>query len=236
MAGTTTLYGISGVAFNQGDRKADMVNLYNNVLSKKNSKLRHIYDEIKSGAKGDICPLCEQNVVKTLDHYLEKADYPIFAVSPLNLVPCCADCNKVKALASASGPNEQTFHPYFDNANDQVWLHATVLQSDPVVIGYTAMRPAAWNALKQDRIQAHFAVLGLSQLYTTHAAVELSQIRSSLVTVDESQGMSGLQTYLTEQANSRSAFNPNSWQSALYACLSTSPWFCAGGYKYVARP
>lgn len=236
MAVTRTLYGISGTVPYQGDLKEDMVNLYTNILSRNNSRLRYIYDAIRAGAKGDICPLCGQNLVKTLDHYLDKANYPIFAVSPLNLVPCCSDCNKAKALAIPSGPQEQTLHPYFDDASDQIWLHASVLEQDPVVIEYKATGPAAWPQLKQDRVQSHFSVLGLSQLYSVQAAVLLTDIRAVLVGIDESEGIAGLRKHLIEQAKSRVVANPNSWQAALFVALSTSCWFLAGGYKCLARP
>lgn len=236
MATTSTLYGVAGAAYYQGDRTDDMVKLYSNVLSKKSSELRYIYDEIKASAKGDICPLCEQGVVKTLDHYLEKQPFPIYAVAPINLVPSCTDCNKVRSLEKPKSASDQTLHPYFDEANDQAWLHAEILPTQPVVAEYTALRPLAWSKLKQDRVQSHFRVLGLSALYTTQAAVELSQIRSALIDLVESQGTVGLQAHLAEQANSRRAANQNSWQTALYVALSTSEWFCGGGYHQIPEP
>jgi hypothetical protein len=236
MAATSTLYGVAGAAYHKGDRTDDMVKLYSNVLSKKTSELRYIYDEIKAGAKGDICPLCEQSVVKTLDHYLEKRLFPIYAVAPINLVPSCTDCNKVRSLEKPKSASDQTLHPYFDRADDQTWLHAEILPTDPVVAEYAALRPSAWNKLKQDRVQSHFRVLGLSALYTTQAAVELSQIRSALIEIVESQGTIGLQAHLAEQADSRRTANRNSWQTALYIALSTSEGFCDGGFRHIPGP
>jgi hypothetical protein len=236
LAPTLTLYGVAGAADQEGDRTDDMVKLYSNVLSKKTSKLRYIYDEIKAGAKFDICPLCEHGVVKTLDHYLEKQPFPIYAVAPINLVPCCSDCNKIRSTQTPKSASDQTLHPYFDEVSDQVWLHAEITPTAPVVAKYTALRPSAWNKLKQDRVQSHFRVLALSELYSTQAAVELSQIRSAMIEIGKSEGQIGVQAHLAEQADSRSAVNRNSWQAALYVALKTSQWFCNEGYCNIPGP
>ena len=236
MAATTTLYGISGGATFKGDRTADMVSLYKNVLSRKTSKVRHIYDEIKASAKGGICPLCEHNVVKTLDHYLEKQKFPIYAVAPINLVPACTDCNKVRSQREPLSASDQTLHPYFDSTSDYSWLHAEVLPIDPVAIQFTALRPPGWDILKQDRLQSHFRVLGLAELYTVLAAGELAQIRAALINLSNVAGRSGLEAHLAEQAKSRQTVSLNSWQTALYVALSESVWFCGGGYTQIAAP
>ena len=74
----------------------DMEKLYTGTFSRKNSPVRYIYDEIKLAPRNSICPLCAQRVVSTLDHYLPKSRHPAFAVTPLNLIPSCTDCNKAK--------------------------------------------------------------------------------------------------------------------------------------------
>ena len=56
-----------------------MSKLYKSNLARKGSRSRRFYDRLKMAAPGDICPLCNQRVVKTLDHYLPKADYPALA-------------------------------------------------------------------------------------------------------------------------------------------------------------
>ena len=50
--------------------------------------------KIKSIPKYNKCPFCGVGRVSTLDHYLPKTKYPTYAVTPVNLVACCAECNK----------------------------------------------------------------------------------------------------------------------------------------------
>jgi hypothetical protein len=54
------------------EKARELVYLYTGVLSRKNSRVRYIYDAIKAAAKDDLCPLCAQRQVFTLDHYLER--------------------------------------------------------------------------------------------------------------------------------------------------------------------
>jgi hypothetical protein len=74
----------------------EMSRLYKGHFSRMKSPSRHMYDAIMTSSWKGFCPLCSHRQVTTLDHYLPKSLYPIFAVTPLNLIPSCSDCNKAK--------------------------------------------------------------------------------------------------------------------------------------------
>jgi hypothetical protein len=44
-------------------------------------------------------------------------------------------------------------------------------------------------------------------------------------------GHQAVREYLVESYTSRAQARPNSWQSALYEALSTSDWYCNGGFN-----
>lgn len=232
-ATTSSLFGVVGAIFHEGDLAEEMVKLYTNILSKQNSKVRYIYDEIRAAAKR--CPLCGQRDTNTLDHYLEKSRFPVYAVTPMNLVPACSQCNKLRFTARPRSASEQTLHPYFDHVDDQTWLQAQVLEIDPTAVIYTAVRPAAWSELKRDRVQSHFRALALGALYATHAATELTDMRHNLVRIGRG-GSDRVKEELVWQAESRQQEFRNSWQGALYTALSASEWFCSGGYNCIPKP
>ncbi len=216
--------------------KDQLIHLYSGRLSKKGSDVREIYDELISAAPGRICPLCGQRVVHTLDHYLEKAAYPEFAVTPVNLVPCCRDCNSARGAHRPANQNDYTLHPYFDDVEGIGWLHARVMEVDPVVVVYRVETPSGWDPLLSSRLQAHFRALELGDLYAAHAAAELAGLRVTLTELFSASGTSGLESHLREQGRSRKAAHSNSWQGALYFALADSQWFCEGGVKCIAKP
>lgn len=67
-----------------------------------------------------VCPYCNRNYVYSyrsghtcqLDHFFNKADYPIFAASFYNLIPVCGVCNHKKKTA------EFEFYPHLGDYRD----------------------------------------------------------------------------------------------------------------------
>ncbi len=214
--------------------KKEMENLYTGTFSRQRSKVRPIYDKIKSAPRNGICPLCSQRVVTQLDHYLPKTRHPALAVTPINLVPSCSDCNKEKLALQLTTASEQTLHPYFDEVDDEVWLSARVEESSPPAIVFSATPPNTWPTVKRDRVRYHFETLCLGSLYSSNAGAELINIRFSLMRVAERGGEEGLKTHLAEQAADRQTAEKNSWQAAMYDALRKSNWFCEVGYKCIA--
>ncbi len=113
----------------------EMESLYTGTFSRLGSLSRYIYDKIKVSAKHGVCPLCAHRIVSTLDHYLAKSLHPIYAVTPLNLIPACSDCNKSKLAWQPVTAEDQTLHPYFDEIDDDVWLKASVVETHPADAG-----------------------------------------------------------------------------------------------------
>lgn len=202
--------------------KDDMVYLYEGKFLKEG---RSYYDILFTSAPHDTCPFCGQRKVKTLDHYLPKTLYPSFAITPLNLVPCCSDCNKDKDTEDANSQEEQLIHPYYDDIGELIWLEAEVVESLPVSMVFNVQDFSASNEVLHARIINHFKTLSLGKLYAVHAAEELENIRGALVKLQASPDDDALRNYLQLQHDSCNERNPNSWNTAMYSALLASDWF-----------
>lgn len=222
---STTLGGRVGIE--------EMKSLYKGTLSRLGSAPRRIYDEIKAAPKNGVCPLCGQRVVSTLDHYLAQSRHAALAVTPVNLIPSCADCNKAKLDMQPACASEQTLHPYFDDVDDGVWLTADLKETAPPALVFSAKPLPQWDDVKQARVLNHFRTFGLGALYSAHAAEELLDIHHNLMLVASRLGANGLRAHLIEQAESRQAVAKNSWRSAMYEVLGKSEWFCKEGYRVI---
>lgn len=192
---------------------------------------RKIYDKLIIASPLGICPLCSHREVTQIDHYLPKAEYPRLSVVPINLVPSCSDCNKSKLNKFPQAPEQETLHPYFDNIENDIWLTATVTQSNPASFQFQVTPPDHWEQLLSDRVRFHFNSLSLNKLYATQAAVELVQINFRLINIYAVSGSPGVRQYLLEGAESRSHANLNSWQTAMYKAMASDNWFCDGGFR-----
>jgi hypothetical protein len=209
---------------------AEMSDVYTLRMAKKGSPGRPIYDELLSAPAHGRCPLCGQRTVSTLDHHLPKAYYPALAVAPINLVPACMDCNKAKIDSMPHAREEETIHPYFDDVEDDLWLHAVVVETLPPALRFYVDPPNHWDGTKIARVRHHFKVLNLSRLYASQGAEELLNIRHYLKTLFSETGGDAVKTHLQDKAMSCEQARKNSWQSAAYRALSASEWYCIGGF------
>jgi HNH endonuclease len=213
--------------------KDEMSKLYTSKLAKNGAPGRVVYDRLIAVPVNGVCPLCGQRTVSTLDHHLPKSKFPALAVTPSNLIPACADCNKAKFNSRPATEEEQTIHPYFDDFGKDGWLHAEVAESAPPALLFSVRPPMHWSKVWGERARHHLSVFKLEKLYASHAGLELVNIRHHLVTLFDRTGANGIRDHLAEQAASREMAHPNSWQTAMYKALSANAWFCAGGFAKI---
>lgn len=204
--------------------------LYTNKLARANSVGRPYYDALMLGAKGKICPYCGQRKVSTLDHYLSKSVHPAYALTPINLVPSCKDCNMDTRVRRADKKEDQTFHPYFDSVDDEIWLVASVIDGAELVVEFDVSSPATWDPVKAGIVSSHFREFGLAELYSTHAGVEMVDIYHDLTVTGGMPDREDVRAYLVEKADARTGRMRNCWQAAMYRALAASDWYCDGGF------
>lgn len=207
--------------------KDEMIGVYGRMV---NGPGRKHYDELFQSSPDSKCPLCGHRNVKTLDHVLPKARFSKHTVTPLNLVPACSDCNKSKRTQTATTPENEPLHPYYDNIEGIPWLSATVQETRPATTSFFVSTPEDLDATLAARIANHFDSLDLAELYTIEASDELTGIRYELATLLERAGSDAVAAHLTERANSMQRGHLNWWRTAAYKAWASSAWFCEGGF------
>ena len=213
-----------------GVSTAEMEKVYSQRMARKGAPGRRIYDALLGAAHNGVCPLCQQRVASTLDHFLPKAHYPALVVTPINLVPACTDCNKSKLDALPRRPEEVALHPYYDDIDGDTWLVACVEEEAPSALVYRVVPPGHWDPVLIHRVQRHFMTLGLGRLYALQAAEELINVRYQLGLIHRSAGREGVRTELKAQHLSCSRARRNGWRTVAYRAWADSSWFCDGGF------
>ena len=211
----------------------ELVKTYDGRMAKKGQPGRPIYDRIKLLPEGDRCPFCDHRNVSTLDHFLPKQRYPIFAVAPINLVGACADCNTAKSNVAPTTEDDTLLHPYFDKVNEQQWLFARVVQMIPAALKFYVSAVSGWDDILNARIARQFDLLGLAALYSSQAAREITDIRRNLQRHFDNGGATAVRAELQYQRKSRQANRVNSWQTSTYQALAESDWFCDEGFAAI---
>ena len=176
------------------------------------------------------CPLCGIGTVNTLDHYLPKTHFPVYSVTPNNLVPVCNWCQGEKSEYYPTTEGEQLLHPYFDDVDNEVWLAAEVVAGVPAGFRYFASPPDHWTPAAKERVVAHLTELNLLKLFSSNAGSRLSEIRARLTSLRQKGGEGAVHEHLYEELASIEANHKNSWTAAMYRAAVESDWFCNGGF------
>lgn len=207
--------------------------IYTYRLVNLNAPGRVYYDKIKLLAPLNICPFCLVRPVSTLDHFLPKSKYPRLTVTPINLIPCCSDCNKKKDKIFPVNKSNQFIHPYYDDLSSIQWLEAELIEGSPPYIKYNISKHLEIDEELVSRIKFQFNSLELNYLYSIQAANEISNILHLISKKLLNDTPASVENYLKENYKSRKAYSLNSWQTALYKCLYQNKWFCNGGFNYI---
>lgn len=205
--------------------KKDMVSLYNDKFVKSGQPGRVYYDKILHSAPHGVCPFCGIRIASTLDHYLNKANFPVYSISPINLIPACKDCNKDKGEQVSEKAEHEFIHPYYDIINNHIWLKATLQPNENTLVTYSVKKPDEWSNLLYLRVVNYFKTLKLNSLYGIHAVGEILNNKYKLSRLKQKAGIDELINDLNETALSCEYYYLNSWQSALYRELSSNEWF-----------
>ncbi|MGW1188289.1 HNH endonuclease signature motif containing protein [Streptomyces sp. NPDC002559] len=213
-----------------------LAKVYEGRLVRTSAPGRKTYDAIK--ARSAFCPLCTIGTVSTIDHHLPKMKYPLLAVVPVNLVPACGDCNKIKGDHAPATEEEQTLHPYFpvQTLFEYPWLAARILPptADRGMVATFSVTPhPELSPVLAARLNSHLRVLELETRFTYAVVSELSAV-SNLVATWTTYGLArdGIHRMLADQAVARGAGESlNTPMAAVYRALAEDSWYINGGWR-----
>ena len=128
-----------------------------------------------------VCPYCNRNFVNStyvrtmceLDHFYDKENYPILAVSFCNLVPVCHPCNHAK------GRERITYSPY-----DKKYGTDELLTFSYYIKGIDFLRDSAKLGIEiesSENFKKNVNVLKLQEVYQTHADIVQECIKKAIV-------------------------------------------------------
>jgi 5-methylcytosine-specific restriction endonuclease McrA len=215
--------------------KKELKDVYNLQMVRRSKPARKIYDLLLSQAPFGLCPFCGFGHATTLDHYLPKTKYPQLSVLPLNLVPCCKDCNTGKRTTIAVTAQEQSLHPYFDHQKfiNEQWLFAEVKQTAPATVYFFVEAPDSWDEISRARVHSHFNDFNLASRYSIEASNQLACLRHSLADYLDVGDLERVRQHLMAEARAYARQHKNSWDTAMFQALAASDWYCNGGFDLI---
>lgn len=118
----------------------ELVDAYEKVANSQQNKSTMRVRIVKSSGL-TVCPYCNRDYINCrgesasgaqLDHFYEKSDYPVFALSLYNLVPVCGNCNRMKSKQNIefASPFDETINW----ENDLIFHHEASAGSKTIII------------------------------------------------------------------------------------------------------
>jgi len=107
--------------------RVDLMSLY----LYKSHIIRTIKNDIRDAQVhliSDTCQNCTINSVNSMDHILPISAFPEFGVLPLNLFPCCSECNSKKNNYVAGGGPGRFLNLYLDQLPNEQYLFPVITQ------------------------------------------------------------------------------------------------------------
>ena len=148
----------------------------------------------------NVCPYCNRIYTVTLtenghrsrpqfDHYLSKSKYPYFAISLLNLIPCCGLCNQAK-----SDKEDQILYTYYEEMGTDVMFRTKAENGLTYLTGCPSAEDEFSIELEEtdsitpellEKVQKSKDVFHLTQLYNEHKDYVLYLYRKRYMFSDE---------------------------------------------------
>lgn len=200
----------------------EMTKLYTDKFVVQKQIREKYYDKIMSLCADGLCPICGIGYVSTLDHYLPKSIYPIYSITPSNLIPVCRDCNISKSDKPINSEFDAVLNPYYDTKLNEIWIEASIsLQNNTITIVYNVIgkKPNIWSDIQYKRAKKHFEIFKLKKALSVQAISEIENNKFAWNTMLDTANDDFLKAYLEMQLESFERHDINSWRSVLYRAL-----------------
>ena len=198
-------------------------------------KGRDIYEHILLLADDGICPYCMYGDVSTVDHYLPKAHFIEYAITPLNLLPSCYECNTMKLDLRKLEENKMFINPYCDDLTEIRWLECKVVdRMFPITFKFNVKEDIE-NIILKERLVEHFDILSLGKLYATKAGRYFRIRVKKIIENYESGGIESIIKALEGDKISAEDYNLNALEAKVYEALLNSEWFLNEGIKGIKK-
>lgn len=198
------------------NQKKDLIALYN--YSAKPFKI--LYDELTTGenkTRQPICPFCTINNSNTLDHLIPKSEFAEFSDHPVNLMPCCSECNSKKASTWRTGNIRKYLNLYLDDLPDLQYLFPN-LSIDGATLRVEFFVENRYNIDKDlfKKIQNHYNDLNLCARFSLNSDNVITELKNLLKSFQHNIEKEEMKKLIIENEKKNCKFYGfNYWKSIL---------------------
>lgn len=175
------------------------------------------------------CQNCTIDSANTLDHILPKSDYPEFVVNPLNLFPCCSNCNSYKLDGTDNAAGQKYLNLYLDDLPKEQYLFVDVsidANKDLDFKFYLKNVGNKINATLFSIIESHYTRLHLFNRMKLKSIEYVSEFETKILAFNHRLKKEEIIDDLIKAvAKDKAAYGDNHWKCILELALLNSSLF-----------
>lgn len=219
----------------------DIVELHPSMNSQEKSDYQALYkydraiiktlrDEVlaSDGYYNMTCPLCEVNTVQTMDHFIPQKKYPLYSISPKNLIPSCQSCNGHKSEVVLDGNKRKYWNVYLDKMPTEKFLYCKLQEENGLLKAVFYIRQndiddETFRKLKNTMEGQH-----ILQTYSDGTGSVINKLRNDVLRIKRNSPMKQLDdifSSLNAYFESVKDANSNNWKEVLQFELIKSDAF-----------
>lgn len=217
-------------ALSQVQRKA-LLKTYG--LTQKRRPLSDLRADLILNAQGE-CPYCRLESPTTLDHFLPKSRFEVYASFSLNLTPMCNVCNNLKGTKGSTVAHQFFTHAYFDEiSNGERHVLAQVsVGSRQIATNFSPDFSSNLDESILQRLSYQFSILRLGQRYQL-AAVDVIKETAEMISGMHKDGatLQSIKDLLSSNASDALGnLGASHWRALLLEALSQNVAFHESGF------
>ncbi len=181
-----------------------------------------LFDEVLSndGYLNELCPVCESVKATTFDHYLPQSAYQLFAVHPLNLIPCCTVCNGHKNnIVFDNNGLRKFWNAYLDDDTEEQYLFCDISEKKGMPKATFRVEQGKLSARYFEIVKQTFDDLKLNKNYMRSSGREIIRLKNSCCKTYMKYPQKGLDACLQTVADTIPDVEVNNWVNVLCHAL-----------------
>ena len=186
-------------------------------------KFRRLMEELTvdgNNRPNTLCPICTINTINSFDHYLPQSEFAEYADDPINLIPCCTECNGHKSSVWRNDGKRLFLNLYLDDIPDVQYLFVklTIAEDERSVDTIFEVRNPEniIAAALYDKIDYHYNKLKLCGRFRKHREDVLSGLANEIYTMKDVLSDDVIKSViLSDVGNDRKRLGYNYWKAIL---------------------
>lgn len=156
--------------------------LYKRYIRNEEKEIFNSFPTIKNINNINICPICEGvlSTKVTLEHIIPKGDKGDFrfAILPINLIKCCAECNTSKHNKKSNNKNNSEINPYAEDFRIEKYFEVELKKESDVIS--PRINFSFSQSCLDKRIKNFINIYNIERTYNHRLKLEYQKIISTL--------------------------------------------------------